>query len=153
MSAVFSKLNLKNQSPVFVVNAPDSFLPELQKVDSKIKVIAGLPDGVKGAFVLGFCTEQQQVDEIAAKADKMLESDGLFWIAYPKGTSKKYTCDFNRDSGWATLGKLGFEPVRQVAIDEDWSALRFRRVVYIKKMTRSFAMTDEGKKKTGMSVT
>mgnify|MGYP005835701873 CR=1 FL=1 len=39
------------------------------------------------------------------------------------------------------------EPVRQVAIDEDWSALRFRRVEYIKTMTRSFAMTLEGKAK------
>jgi hypothetical protein len=34
------------------------------------------------------------------------------------------------------LGDAGFEPVRQVAIDEDWSALRFRRVEYIKSMTR-----------------
>jgi hypothetical protein len=33
-------------------------------------------------------------------------------------------------------------------LNEDWSALRFRRVEFIKKMTRSFAMTEEGKKKT-----
>jgi len=45
------------------------------------------------------------------------------------------------------LGKSGFEPVRMVAIDEDWSALRFRKPENIKKMTRSFAMTAEGKKK------
>jgi hypothetical protein len=151
MSAVFTKLNLKDQSPVFVVNAPDSFLPEMQSLDPGIKVVNGLPKGQKGAFVLGFCTRQKQVDELAEKADKILEGDGLLWIAYPKGTSKKFTCDFNRDTGWAILGKLGFEPVRQVAIDEDWSALRFRRVEYIKKMTRSFAMTEEGKKKTGKS--
>jgi len=37
-----------------------------------------------------------------------------------------------------------------VAIDEDWSALRFRRVEFIKAMTRrvSSAMTKEGKAKT-----
>jgi hypothetical protein len=57
-------------------------------------------------------------------------------MAYPKGTSKKYQCEFNRDSGWTTLGAAGFEPVRVVAIDEDWSALRFRRVEYIKSMRR-----------------
>ncbi len=34
------------------------------------------------------------------------------------------------------MGAVGFEGVRQVAIDEDWSALRFRRVEYIKRMTR-----------------
>jgi hypothetical protein len=145
MSAVFAKLNLKGHSPVFVVNAPESFLPELKEIEAGIKVIHGLPEGEKGAFVLGFCTAQKQVDELAQQADKMLEGDGLLWIAYPKGTSKKYNCDFNRDTGWAMLGKLGFEGVRQIAIDEDWSALRFRRVAYIKKMTRSFAMTEEGK--------
>jgi hypothetical protein len=33
--------------------------------------------------------------------------------------------------------QAGFEPVRQVAIAADWSALRFRRVETIKKLTRS----------------
>jgi hypothetical protein len=28
--------------------------------------------------------------------------------------------------------RAGFDSVRQIAIDEDWSALRFRRVEYIK---------------------
>ena len=31
------------------------------------------------------------------------------------------------------MRKYNFEPVRQVAIDEDWSALRFRNVAHIKK--------------------
>ena len=30
----------------------------------------------------------------------------------------------------------GFEPVRQVAVDEDWSALRFRRAEFIKTLAR-----------------
>jgi hypothetical protein len=34
------------------------------------------------------------------------------------------------------LGAAGFEPVRMVAVDEDWSALRFRRVGFIKTLTR-----------------
>ena len=34
------------------------------------------------------------------------------------------------------MGAAGFEPVRMVAIDEDWSALRFRRAEFIKTMTR-----------------
>ena len=36
----------------------------------------------------------------------------------------------------AVDGAAGFEPVRMVAIDEDWSALRFRRAEFIKTMTR-----------------
>lgn len=28
---------------------------------------------------------------------------------------------FDRDTGWDTMGEASFEPVRQVAIDDDWS--------------------------------
>jgi hypothetical protein len=47
------------------------------------------------------------------------------------------------------MGEAGFEPVRMIAIDEDWSAKRYRRVGFIKTMTRDLrvAMTKEGKKK------
>ena len=45
-------------------------------------------------------------------------------------------CDFNRDTGWLPLGTVGFEGVRQVAIDDDWSGLRFRRVEFIRRITR-----------------
>ena len=53
------------------------------------------------------------------------------------------------DDSWAIVGKEGFEPVRMVAIDEDWSGLRVRRVEFIKKMTRKaeHAMSSERKKK------
>ena len=79
------------------------------------------------------------------------EGDALLWFAYPKGSSKRYTCDFNRDTGWTVLGEAGYEPVRQVAIDEDWSALRFRRVEYIKSFKREpkHAISDKGKRGSG----
>jgi hypothetical protein len=41
-------------------------------------------------------------------------------------------------SGWTPLDDAGFEIVSRVAIDEDWSAKRFRRVDFIKNMTRDF---------------
>jgi hypothetical protein len=40
--------------------------------------------------------------------------DAILWMVYPKGTSKKYRCEFNRDSGWAVLAAAGFQPVRMV---------------------------------------
>jgi hypothetical protein len=48
------------------------------------------------------------------------------------------------------MGRYSLEPVRQVAIDEDWSALRFRKVGYIKNITRreSFALSEEAKRRT-----
>jgi len=76
--------------------------------------------------------KQSEVDALAPKIAARAEGDATVWFAYPKGTSKKYTCDFNRDTGWAKLKKAGFDTVRAIAIDEDWTALRFRRVEFIK---------------------
>lgn len=37
---------------------------------------------------------------------------------------------------WGALGEAEFEGVRLVAIDEDWSALLFRRIEFIKSIAR-----------------
>ncbi|MBB5359209.1 hypothetical protein HDE76_002438 [Rhodanobacter sp. ANJX3] len=89
------------------------------------------------SFALVFAKRQSEVDAISpALADK-LKGDALLWFAYPKGTSKKYTCDFNRDTVWRVIRRLGFDTVRALAIDDDWSALRFRRVEFIKSAATS----------------
>ena len=61
------------------------------------------------------------------------------WPAYGGGEGTHYSTlsQINRDNGWNVLGREGFEPVRMVAIDEDWSAVRFRRAGFIKMMTRA----------------
>ncbi len=112
----------------------------LRKATSKLKV----------PFAIGFAVSQSECDRISSTVASATEGDSIVWIAYPKGSSKKYKCDFNRDTGWTVLGDAGFEPVRQVAIDEDWSALRFRRTEYIKSLTRSstMALSSEGKRRT-----
>ncbi len=57
--------------------------------------------------------------------------------------------DFNRDTGSDALGAIGFEAVRQIAIDEDWTALRFRRAEFVKSLARApqRAMSAEGRAK------
>jgi hypothetical protein len=46
------------------------------------------------------------------------------WLGYPK--ARKLGTDLNGDSLWELLAGNGIRPVRQIAIDETWSALRFR---------------------------
>ena len=60
-----------------------------------------------------------------------LKLGGLLWFSYPKKSSKVET-DITRDVGWDALGSTGLRPVTQVAIDDTWSALRFRPVVDVK---------------------
>lgn len=145
MSALIAKLNHKGQTPVYVLAAPESLADELAGLGSAVKTALGSTR--TAAFVLVFATKKAEVDLLAERIAKAAPGDAIIWVAYPKASSKRYKCDFNRDNGWDRMGANGFEPVRQVAIDEDWSALRFRRVEFIAKMTRSFAMTEAGKEK------
>jgi hypothetical protein len=85
------------------------------------------------AFALSFVTQRAELHRLSRKLSAKAAGDAIFWFAYPKGTSKKYSCDFNRDDGWEVLRQAGFDSVRQVAIDDDWSALRFRRFEFIKQ--------------------
>ena len=149
MASVFDKLNLKDQREILVLNSPSSFEPELARLAGVIvHRDAAAVDEI--TFCLAFVTKQQELDALARAITAKAKGDALVWFAYPKGTSKKYKCDFNRDSGWAALGAAGFETVRMVAIDEDWSAKRFRRAEFIKSMSRDpeWAMSSVGKKKS-----
>ncbi|GAB3979409.1 hypothetical protein GCM10028806_44680 [Spirosoma terrae] len=150
MHPVLAKLNYKAQPEIAVINAPDEFLAVVDTVRLLATIVTDPQQIQLGTFVIAFVKNQAELDTVSHALAQRTKGDSILWIAYPKGSSRKYTCDFNRDTGWAILGELGFEGVRMVAIDEDWSALRFRRVEYIKKMTRQSnrAMTESGKQKT-----
>ena len=152
MPAVFDKLNLKDQPDVVVLNAPESFEPELQALRGR-EIRRQVAGSKAISFAIAFVKKQVEVDLAAKALVPRLEGDAIVWFAYPKGSSKRYTCDFNRDTGWTSLGDAGFEPVRMVAIDEDWSALRFRRAGFIKTMIRDKKRTlsAEGRQKAGAS--
>lgn len=135
MAGVWDKLNLKDQKEIVVINAPRSFEPDIQLLDGvKVKRTPG--DVTEAAFFLAFVTTKKEVDALAKVVAKKTQPDAVVWFAYPKGTSKKYTSEISRDAGNEALGDAGFEPVRLVAIDDDWSAKRFRRAELIKTMTR-----------------
>jgi hypothetical protein len=148
VSPLFAKLNLKDQREIVVLNAPASFETELKRLDN-VSVKRQLSGKARVAFALAFVTRQNELDAAARALAKAAEGDAVVWFAYPKGTSKRYKSEINRDSGWKVLGAAGFEGVRMVAIDEDWSALRFRRAEFIKTMKRDskHAMSKAGKKK------
>jgi hypothetical protein len=147
MTPLFKKLNFKNHTTVLSMNHPDSFLPELKAMAEITNVVENISKVKSISFAIVFATKQTEINKAAEQIAKKAEDDAVLWFCYPKGTSKKYKCDFNRDTGWEKLGELGYEGVRAVAIDEDWSALRFRKAEHIKIMTRSFAMTEAGTKK------
>jgi hypothetical protein len=145
MASTFEKLNLKDHSRIVVLNQPESFEAEVSALRG-VTVVRDLKDSGDILFSLAFVTKQPELDTLAKAIAKRAKGDALVWFAYPKGSSKRYKSEINRDAGWAVLGEAGFEPVRMVAIDEDWSAVRFRRAEFIKTMTRAkeHRMTAQG---------
>lgn len=147
MNALLKKLNFKNQKSIVIINSPQEFEGVMN--DFKMSLEVFTQPGKQIEFALVFCTKLQEIEKWAPVIDSEMVDDALFWFAYPKGSSKRYKCEFNRDNGWEALGKLGYEPVRMVAVDEDWSALRFRKAKNIKSLTRNpeWIMSEEGKTK------
>jgi hypothetical protein len=132
MSPLLRKLNLKDQDTLFVLDAPASFEPELQALGGGVTVKRALGKGDRLGFGIAFAVTRSQLDAASAALAAAAEGDAVVWVAYPKGTSRRYRCEFNRDNGWDVLTAACFKPVRQVAIDEDWSALRLRRSGYVR---------------------
>ena len=148
MTPLFKKLNLSDHQEIVLSEAPSSFEKELKGLED-IKVRRAPKKVSSISFAIYFVQTLKSV-EAAAKTLSKACGDPVIWFAYPKASSKNLSCEFNRDDGWEALGKAGFEGVRQVAIDADWSALRFRRVEHIKSLKRSnsMALTKEGKQRT-----
>jgi hypothetical protein len=136
MATIFEKLNLKDQKEILVLNAPPSFVHEVANLRG-VTIHRTLKATNQIYFSLAFVTRKKEVDELARPIIEHARGDAIVWFAYPKGTSKKYQCDFNRDTGWDTLKALGWDTVRAVAIDDDWSALRFRRNEFIRPGEKS----------------
>ncbi len=133
MTTLFKKLNFKNQKEIYCLNAPASFEKELADMASFTNVHLKIEHVKDIDFILTFVSTLKAVEDSIAEIYLKLTTDAVLYFAYPKISSKKYTCEFNRDTGWGALKRLGFETVRLVAIDEDWSAMRFKKSTEIPK--------------------
>ncbi|MFN6089882.1 MAG: YdeI/OmpD-associated family protein [Cyclobacteriaceae bacterium] len=121
--ALEKKLLISKAKRVTVINAPIG----LGQVDRK-------KDGLVDVLLV-FVKDKEDISMSVDQAISSLGPKGVLWFAYPKKSSGIKT-DINRDSGWSPLAKNKFVPVTQVAIDETWSALRFKPVDQIPKLTR-----------------
>lgn len=133
------KLNLGDRTAVLLIDAPPESAPLAAALEGQL-TLAGPADAA-----LLWATRRDRVVELLPKLNAALTGDAVLWICYPKGRSKRYSADFNRDTIADVPGSFGFEPVRQVAIDADWSALRFRRVQFVRTITRTRAVTEVGR--------
>jgi len=109
-----TKLNLKDGMKVRVVAEPAGV--NLDDV--------AVTTSAKSEGILVFVNTLADVDATCGPVVKAAKEDRLAWIAYPK--AGQLDTDLNRDILWRHLLKQRIRGVRQVSIDDVWSALRFR---------------------------
>ena len=146
MHPVLKKLNIKIQNmAVLILNAPQEYVEVMQAFDAEVHTVV---KEERYSFIQIFGTSNQTIQNLAKETVSLLLNDGLLWLCYPKKSSKTYRIsDCSRDTVALLLADEGYEPVRQVAIDDDWSALRFRKVENIKNMIRKHAVTETVKRR------
>jgi hypothetical protein len=114
------KLRYRPHQRAAVLNAPASYTSILEDVEFDDRL-----DG-EYDFVHVFVTHRAEVQRGAPAWRSALTPEGILWVSYPKG--KAIETDLNRDSLNQAMHDAGLQGVSQVAIDDVWSALRFKRV-------------------------
>lgn len=124
------KFQFKHVSRLAVRNAPQGYADYLAEQMEGVEMVAG-PDATTGPaagallLFVNSMAEAQTLVPAAVSSLASVEPEGILWVAYPKSSSKR-KFDINRDSLGPVVQAHGWRPVRQVAIDDLWSALRFR---------------------------
>jgi len=126
------KLNYKGDERIAVINADDNFISSLSGALKNVQMDNKIDPRFPYNFILIFAKSVSEVEFHTPIVLHNLLADGVLWFCYPRKTSKNFSSDIDRDHGWKTLNESGFHGIRMVAIDEDWSAMRFRNIKYIK---------------------
>jgi hypothetical protein len=118
------KLQLKPGQAVRVLHAPGGLKLDLPAVGDEPADVGVAGGEATAPATLVFVTTFAEAGNRVAPAVEAAAADELSWVAYPK--AGKLGTDLNRDALAAFMTSRGVRPVRQVALDETWSALRFR---------------------------
>ena len=117
---VAERLQVKTDRRLAVIGASAA----LEKTVGASKARA---DIAKADVVLLFTPDRAALDKGLPKLLKAMSPSAILWIAYPK-LSSKIAGDLSRDAIAVLAPEHGLDTVSQIAIDDDWSALRLKRV-------------------------
>jgi len=122
-SSLARKLRIKPGHRLAVVNAPEGYRGRLDPLPDGARIVEALEPGLD--FVQLYVRGSDELARLGPAAFAAVKLDGLLWVCYPKGGARAGT-DLNRDVLWAKMGEHGLTGVSLVAVDDTWSAMRFR---------------------------
>lgn len=148
MNDILKKLRLAGHDPVLIIDAPEGYVAVLDSINSDIHTSPQGSYSFIQIFAMDIITAEKHLKEVV----NLLEEGGYLWFCYPKGSSKKYHSELNRNKAIELFGPYDFEGVTQISIDEDWSAIRFKYVDDIKVMKRKWAGSKKGKERISKNI-
>ena len=120
---LIKKLRLQPGMRAAFIHAPEGYIAGLGPLPEGVAVTESLD--APSDFVQLFALDSGVLARDGRAAIDAVEPGGLLWICYPK-LSSGIKSDLTRDVGWSVIDEAGWRGVANVAIDEIWSALRFR---------------------------
>lgn len=123
-NSISDKLKIKQGFNLLTIHAPDNFKKRLGSLPSGVKI----SDSTKNYNqVHWFVLNRAQLEKEMSRIMKLVKPDVIFWVYYPKGTSKIQT-DLTRDKGWDCLLNEGDKLtwISLISFDDTWSVFGFR---------------------------
>ena len=132
LSALARKLRLAPDHHLAVINAPPGYLAQLAPAPADL--YTSLEISTLYDVVQLFVNNVDELRSLGPSAIKAVKPDGLLWIAYPKGGVSRGATDLPATPWWTKrdvlgeiTGESGYKPVAFVKIDDNWTALRFKK--------------------------
>jgi len=116
------KLGIQSGWRIALINAPLYYRQTLGPLPVDITVMTQ-PDGPCELLQL-FVVSRQALARQFPAVKQAMAPEGMVWISWPKGSSKKVT-DLNEDRVREIGLGLGLVDVKVCAVDDTWSGLKF----------------------------
>ncbi|MDW5289908.1 hypothetical protein [Formosa sp. PL04] len=130
MKTLCQKLKLDKYNEILVLNEPEEFSSLVGHLDCN--VLGSLIKTSSVSCALLFITSKKELIDQMLTLFPKLTDDTVLWIAYPNKTSKAYILELYKDEAWDEIMDYSLQPIRQIELNSDWNALRFRKIEYVK---------------------
>jgi hypothetical protein len=131
---LLEKLEYTEQKNILIQGLPSSIEKQFAKI-AFAKNVTPLLKTRRIDFALVFAVNENQLKGILNEVIPALHDSGVFWIAFPKSTSKIAT-DLSRACSWNCVQNAGFETSHEVSLDHVWTAARYTRKAEVLKSGR-----------------
>lgn len=122
-TSLAKKLGLKSGQFILLYNEPKQFEKLFSEFAKDVNRLEHIEKN-SADFIHLFCTHEEELVENVILLKPALKKTGMFWVSWPKGSSKINT-NLKREVIRDYLLSVGLVVIKVVAIDEDWSGLKF----------------------------